>query len=152
MTTSGHWIPADKAYISDDESLYTILSLQCPQYDDDNSGDEYSFRDISLVLSNDGSSIPILHSNSVSDKANGAITSLPYNGEYWQNWKLLDCQHISPDEMGTEQQAPNTNVGQKASPDEMESERQAPNTNIGQKTLLFHNDGEYSIDFLNVLS
>ena len=51
----------------------------------------------------------------VSNEANGAMTSFPYNGEYWQNWKLLDCQ-------------------QKASPDEMESEWQARNTTIGQKT------------------
>ena len=43
------------------------------------------------------------------------MTSFLNNGEYWQNWKFLDCQHTSPDEMGTEQQAPNTNMGQKTS-------------------------------------
>ena len=99
----------------------------------------------------------------VSNKANGAMTSFPYNVEYWQNWKLLVCQHTSPDEMWTEQQAPNTNVEQKTSPNGMEIERQAPkknagqttslfwkapNKNAGQKTLLFHNDGEHSIDVL----
>ena len=83
-----------------------------------------------------------------SDKANNAMTSLPYNGEYFQNWKLytgisnkanntmisflyngkyfqnlkvIDCQHTSPDEMGPESQAPNTNL-------------EAPNTNLEQKT------------------
>ena len=146
---------ADKISISDNESLYTMPSLQCPQYDDDSSKDEYSYStegNTSLFHSNDRSSMPILHSSPVSNKANDAITSFPYNGEYWQNWKPLDYQHTSPDEIGTQQQAPNTNVGQKASPDEMESEWQAPNTNIGQKTLLFHINGEHSIDILKVLS
>ena len=98
------------------------------------------------------------------------ITSFWYNGEYWQNWKLHDCQHTFPDEMRIEQQVSNTNLGQKTSPDEIESEWQVPKTNIRQKTLLFysdgehsntnirqktslfHSDGEYSIDVLKVLS
>ena len=62
------------------------------------------------------------HSSSVTNKANGAITYLSYNREYWQNWRPFNG----------EQQAPNTNVGQTASPVEMKSERQAPNTNVGQ--------------------
>ena len=88
----------------------------------------------------------------VSNEVNGAVISFSYNREYWQYWKLLDCQHTSLDEIKTEQEAPSMNVGQKESPDEMESERKAPNTNIGQKTSLFHSDGEHSIDVLKVLS
>ena len=80
------------------------------------------------------------------------MTSFPYNGEHWQNWKFLYCQHTSPDEMGTERQAPNTNMVQNTYPDEMESEQQVPNMNVGQKTSLFHSDGEHSIDVLTVLS
>lgn len=44
------------------------------------------------------------------------------------------------------------NLGQKTSPDGMQSEQQAHKTNMGQKTLLFHSDGEHSIDVLTFLS
>ena len=67
----------------------------------------------------------------VSDKANDSKTSFPYNRKYWQSWKIIDCQHTSPDAMGTKWQAPNTNH---TSPDAMGTEWQAPNTNVGQKT------------------
>ena len=70
------------------------------------------------------------------------MTFFPYNGDYFQNWKLTDCQHTSPDEMGTEWQAPNTNVeapntnvGQKTSPDEMESEQECQTFGTRTQTL-----------------
>ena len=36
------------------------------------------------------------------------MTSLPYNSEYLLSQKIIGCQLTSPDEIGTEREAPNT--------------------------------------------